>query len=65
MLFLIAHNVSGLYEGGEIKHKTMKRERMLIQTQSNIRCTKLPLLYSPCYMSVIILFFCAWAELKH
>ena len=47
----IATNVSGLYEGGELKHKTMNEEQMLIQGQSYIRSTKPPLLYSPCYVS--------------
>jgi hypothetical protein len=53
----VTHNVSGLYEGGELKHKTMNEERMLIQSESYIRSTKPPLLYSPCYVSVIILNF--------
>jgi len=32
----------------------MNEERMLIQAQSYIRSTKQPLLYSPCYVSVIV-----------
>ncbi len=53
----MAGNGSGLYEGGELKHKTMLEERNLIQPQTLIRCTKPPPSYRPCYVSVKNFFF--------
>lgn len=49
MSVIIAYNVSGLYEGGELTDKMMNREPNLIKAQRHIRNTKPPLLYSPCY----------------
>lgn len=56
----ISYNVSGLYEGGELNHKTMNGERNLIQPQMLIRCAEPPLLYSPCYVSGFLKIIFRW-----
>jgi len=53
----LAYNGIGLYEGGELNHKTMLEAQMLNIPQNFIRSNKPPLLYSPCYVSVIFLNF--------
>ena len=54
----MAHNAWGLYEGGELNHKTMLEAQKFIQPQMFIRSTKPPLLYSPCYTLFVLIFLC-------
>jgi hypothetical protein len=48
----VTHNGFGLYEGGELKHKTMNEERMLIIAVNVERSTAPPLLPNVCYAFV-------------